>query len=100
MYTIHMLPDFAEWLSGIKDGVTRFRLARRLRKAAGGNLGDVKAVGESVWEMREFFGPGWRMYYTRRGDVLVVMLAGGDKSTQGADIERAIALAKTLEDKP
>ena len=100
MYTIHMLPEFVDWLAAIKDGMTRLRLARRLRKAAGGNLGDVKPVGESVWEMREFFGPGWRMYYTQRGDTLIVMLGGGDKSTQSADIARAIALTATLEDEP
>ena len=61
-----------------------------------GNLGDVKPVGEGVWEMREFFGPGWRMYYLQRGDVLIVMLGGGDKSTQPADIAKAIAMAKEL----
>ena len=89
---------FAAWLSSIKDGMTRRRLATRLRKASLGNLGDVKPVGEGVFEMREFFGPGWRMYYTMRGDVLIVMLGGGDKSTQRKDIERAIALSKNLED--
>ena len=62
-----------------------------------GNLGDVKPVGESVWEMREFFGPGWRMYYVLQGDVLIVMLGGGDKSTQQTDIARAIVLSKTFE---
>ena len=61
-----------------------------------GNLGDVKPVGEGVWEMREFFGPGWRMYYLQRGDVLIVMLGGGNKSTQSADIAKAIAMAKEL----
>jgi putative addiction module killer protein len=61
-----------------------------------GNLGDVKPVGEGVWEMREFFGSGWRMYYLQRGDVLIVMLGGGDKSTQPADIAKAIAMAKEL----
>ena len=89
---------FAAWLSSIKDGMTRRRLATRLRKASLGNLGDVKPVGEGVFEMREFFGPGWRMYYTMRGDVLIVMLGGGNKSTQRKDIERAIALSKNLED--
>ncbi|WP_419642172.1 type II toxin-antitoxin system RelE/ParE family toxin, partial [Thiolapillus sp.] len=73
-------------------------LATRLRKASLGNLGDVKPVGEGVCEMREFFGPGWRMYYTLRGEVLIVMLGGGDKSTQHKDIDRAITLARTLED--
>ena len=62
-----------------------------------GNLGDVAKVGEGVFEMREHFGPGWRMYYIQHGELLVVMLGGGDKSTQRADIRQAIALAKTLE---
>ena len=98
MYTIYQLPEFDVWLSGIKDGMTRRRLGRRLEKAQRGSLGDVKPVGEGVWEMREFFGPGWRMYFVQRGAVLIVMLGGGDKSTQAADIARAIALAGTLED--
>ncbi len=63
-----------------------------------GNLGDVKPVGGGVFEMREFFGPGWRMYYVPCGAVLILMLGSGDKSTQQADIARAIALASTLED--
>ena len=78
--------------------MTHRRLARRLDRAQAGNLGDVKQVGESVFEMREFFGPGWRMYYVQRGDVLIVMLGGGDKSTQSADIAKAIKLASTLEE--
>ena len=98
MYTIYQLPEFDAWLSGIKDGMTRRRLGRRLEKAQRGSLGDVKPVGEGVWEMREFFGSGWRMYFVQRGAVLIVMLGGGDKSTQAADIARAIALAGTLED--
>lgn len=95
---IYQLPEFDAWLSGIKDGMTRRRLGRRLEKAQRGSLGDVKPVGEGVWEMREFFGPGWRMYFVQRGAVLIVMLGGGDKSTQAADIAKAIALAGTLED--
>ena len=98
MYTIYQLPEFDAWLSGIQDGMTRRRLGRRLEKAQRGSLGDVKPVGEGVWEMREFFGPGWRMYFVQRGAVLIVMLGGGDKSTQAADIAKAIALAGTLED--
>ena len=78
--------------------MTHRRLARRLDRAQAGNLGDVKPVGECVFEMREFFGPGWRMYYVQRGDVLIVMLGGGDKSTQSADIAKAIKLASTLEE--
>ena len=74
------------------------RLARRLEKAQKGNLGDVKPVGDGVFEMREHFGPGWRMYYVQRGQVLIVMLGGGDKSTQAADLAKAVELAATLED--
>ena len=98
MFTIKQTPQFTAWLSGVKDGLTRRRLATRLRKASLGNLGDVKLVGEGVFEMREFYGPGWRMYYVQRGQVLIVMLGGGDKSTQQVDIANAIALASTLED--
>lgn len=98
MFTILLLPQFDAWLKGIKDGLTRRRLVKRLRKAELGNLGDIKPVGEGVMEMREHFGPGWRMYYVQRGDVLIVMLGGGEKSTQANDIKHAIAVSKMLED--
>ena len=61
------------------------------------NLGDVKPVGGGVYEMHEHFGPGWRMYYARRGEVVVLMLGGGVKSTQAADIARAVKMAATVE---
>ena len=98
MYTIKRTEEFADWLAGIRDGLTRSRLATRLRKAALGNLGDTRPVGEGVFEMREHFGAGWRMYYIQRGTTLIVMLGGGAKSTQSADIAKAIKLAATLED--
>lgn len=98
MYSIRLLSEFTTWLGGLKDGMTYRRLARRLEKAQQGNLGDVKPVGEGVFEMREHFGPGWRMYYVQRGEVLIVMLGGGEKSTQAADIAKAVRLAATLED--
>lgn len=62
------------------------------------SLGDVATVGKGVSEMREHFGPGWRMYFVQRGDVLIVMLGGGTKATQPADIAKAIALSTALED--
>ena len=96
-YTVKRLEEFSDWLKGLKDGLTRQRLNKRLRKAQLGNLGDVEPVGEGVYEMREHFGPGWRMYYVQRGDTLIVMLGAGDKSTQQTDINRAIELAKSLE---
>jgi putative addiction module killer protein len=97
MYTLLQLPEFDAWLCGLKDGLTRRRLVKRLRKAELGNLGDIELVGEGVHEMREFFGPGWRMYFIAHGPVLIVMLGGGDKSTQERDIKRAKALAASLD---
>jgi len=96
MFTVLETEAFIEWVNSLRDRATRIRLRRRLGKAMRGNLGDVKPVGEGVWEMREFFGSGWRMYYLQRGDVLIVMLGGGNKSTQSADIAKAIAMAKEL----
>ena len=98
MYTVKRTEEFAVWLDTLKDRMTRLRLARRLDKAQRGNLGDVKPVGEGVFEMREFFGPGWRMYYVQRGATLIVMLGGGDKSTQSTDIAKALERARTLEE--
>ena len=86
-YTIKRVPEFDVWLSGIKDGLTQIRL---------GLLGDVAPVGEGVHELRELFGPGWRIYFTERKGMLIVLLGGGSKSTQKEDIARAIALSKTL----
>ena len=98
MIAIRETQEFSDWLKGLKDGLTRLRLIKRLRKVQLGNLGDVESVGEGVYEMREHFGPGWRMYYLQKGGVLIVMIGGGDKSTQQTDINRAIELAKSLED--
>ena len=97
-YTVKQLDEFSDWLKGLKDGLTKQRLIKRLRKAQLGNLGDVAPVGGGVFEMREHFGPGWRMDYVQRGDVLIVMMGGGNKSTQQSEIDRAIPLAKSLED--
>jgi putative addiction module killer protein len=95
MITVRTTPEFDAWLSSIKDKVTRIRLARRLDRVQQGNFGDVKQVSESVFEMREHFGPGWRMYYARH---VVIMLGGGDKSTQPTDIAKAMRRAATLEE--
>jgi len=98
MYTIKHLAEFNDWLNNLKDSKTRLRLSRRLEKASRGLLGDIAPVGEGVYEMREFFGPGWRMYYVQHGDTLIVMLGGGDKSTQSNDIKTSKDRAKQLED--
>ena len=96
MNMIKSMPEFDRWLAGIRDGMTRIRLAKRLDKVQLGLLGDEAPVGEGVMEMREFFGPGWRMYYIEQSGMLIVMLGGGDKSTQSDDISHAIALSKTI----
>jgi putative addiction module killer protein len=97
-FTVKRLEEFSDWLKKLKDGLTRQRLIKRLRKVQLGILGDVQPVGEGVFEMREHFGPGWRMYYVQQDETLIVMLGGGDKSSQQSDINRAIDLAKSLED--
>ncbi len=97
-YTIKQLPGFVRWLTELRDPVTRQRLVKRLRKASLGNLGDVEPVGEGVLEMREHFGPGWRMYFVKRGGTLIVMLGGGSKASQASDIAKAITIAGSLED--
>ncbi len=97
MYSVLETEEFALWLRSLKDRTARARLLLRLRKATLGNLGDHKAVGDGVWEMREFFGPGWRMYYVVQGTTVIMMLGGGDKSSQARDIARAKELALELQ---
>lgn len=98
VYQVRQTDRFREWLAGVDDRLTRIRLGRRLEKVQRGSLGDVAPVGEGVFELREDFGPGWRMYFVRRGRVLIVMLGGGTKRTQGRDIAAAKRLAAKLED--
>jgi putative addiction module killer protein len=88
---------FATWLAGLRDERARARILKRLDRAQGGNLGDVAPVGEGVSEMRIVYGPGYRVYFIQRGAELIVLLCGGDKSTQGADIKEAKALAKEIQ---
>ena len=78
MLTVKRTEEFSAWLDGLKDRTTQQRLIVRLRKAMLGNLGDVKAVGNGVVEMREHFGAGWRMYYVQRGETLIVMLGAAE----------------------
>ena len=98
MYTVLRSKEFDEWLSGLKDRVAKARITARLISVELGNFGDSQPVGEGVSELRFHFGPGYRVYYTIRGKVLVYVLGGGNKSTQKKDISRAIVLARTIED--
>jgi putative addiction module killer protein/probable addiction module antidote protein len=91
---IRQTSEFKEWLLSLRDAKAKARIAARIARAENGNLGDSKPVGEGVSEMRIDYGPGYRVYYRQRGNVLVVLLCGGDKSTQLSDIRRAHELAK------
>lgn len=97
MFTVRQTQEFQDWLDALKDFRAQVRIAARLRLAEAGNLGDWKPVGGDVSEMRVDFGPGYRLYFTRRGSIVIVMLAGGDKSTQTRDIKRAQRMLKQLE---
>jgi putative addiction module killer protein len=95
---IRWTPEFKTWIGEIKDVKTRIRLLRRIRKLEQGLYGDVSSLGSGIFEMREFFGPGWRMYFTERSDSITVMLIGGDKSTQAKDIQIAKIIALAIKD--
>ncbi len=87
---------FVQWLDELRDIRARARVQARIERLAAGNPGDVKPVGEGVSEMRIDYGPGYRVYFTRRGNEVVILLAGGDKSTQDTDIKTAHGLARNL----
>ncbi|MDQ2990636.1 MAG: type II toxin-antitoxin system RelE/ParE family toxin [Pseudomonadota bacterium] len=87
---------FDHWLSSLKDRAGAMRVQARIDRVEDGNFGDVAPVGEGVSEMRIHFGPGYRVYFVQRGQEVVILLAGGDKSTQSKDIKSAIELARKL----
>lgn len=96
MFEIRKTQIFAQWLDELIDIRTRARVLSRIRRLAEGNAGDVKPVGEGVSEMRIDYGPGYRVYFTKQGREIIVLLAGGDKRTQSADIKTALRLARNL----
>jgi len=87
---------YMKWYSRLKDRVAKMRIAVRIRRVQNGNVGDAKPVGDGVFELRFNFGPGYRVYYTERGGEIIILLAGGDKSTQQSDIETAKRLAANI----
>lgn len=95
-YLIEKTESFAKWYTNLRDIKAKAAIFRRIERAENGNLGDIKSVGGGVSEMRIDVGAGYRVYFTLRGGELVILLAGGDKSTQQADIDRAIKLAKEV----
>jgi putative addiction module killer protein len=96
MPDVRQTENFARWLAGLRDSRARARVNARIRRLSVGNPGDTKSVGSRVSEMRIDYGPGYRVYFTRRGEALIILLAGGDKSTQAQDIAMAIKLARDL----
>lgn len=96
MIEIRKTPTFAKWIDGLRDIRARARVLARIERLAGGNAGDVKPVGEGVSEMRIAYGPGYRVYFQKRGRSLVILLAGGDKGSQKRDIDTALRLARNL----
>jgi putative addiction module killer protein len=96
MIELRKTETFAQWLDDLRDLRARARVQVRIERLAAGNAGDVKAVGEGVSELRIDYGPGYRVYFTRRGRAMVILLAGGTKRTQAADIRTAQRLADSL----
>jgi putative addiction module killer protein len=96
MIEIRKTENYVKWIDNLRDHQARARVLARIERLALGNPGDVKPVGEGVSELRIDFGPGYRVYFTKRGREIVILLAGGDKSTQPADIRVALRLARNL----
>lgn len=96
MLEVRKTLQFARWLDGLDDIQARARVLARIQRLAGGNPGDTRPVGHGVSELRIAYGPGYRVYYTMRGRVIVVLLAGGTKRTQSRDIITAQRLAQNL----
>jgi putative addiction module killer protein len=98
MFEVRQTEIFASWLGGLTDIRAIARVDIRIRRLSLGNMGDAKSLGEGLSEMRIDYGPGYRLYFTRRGERIVILLCGGDKKRQSTDIVRARQLLKDLDD--
>ena len=96
MVEIRKTELFAKWIEHLRDIQAKAHVLIRIERLASGNAGDVKPVGDGISEMRIDYGPGYRVYFIKRGNELIILLAGGDKSSQAADIKVAIRLASNL----
>jgi putative addiction module killer protein len=96
MFEVRKTDIFAKWLDALHDIRARARILVRIERLAAGNPGDVKAVGEGVSELRVDDGPGYRVYYKKHGQKVIILLAGGDKRSQAKDIKTALRLAQNL----
>ncbi len=97
MFSIRPLPEFTAWIDGLKDETVRGVVVARIKRLELGLRGDVEPVGGGVSELRIHFGAGWRLYFTQRGTQIIVLLVGGSKRTQKADIKRAKVLAAGID---
>ena len=93
-YKLDYSNEFETWLSRLKDRLSRLRIVHRLSAIELGNFGDHKQIADELFELRMFFGPGFRVYYTIKDDIVVIILAGGDKSSQKSDIAKAKKIMK------
>jgi len=98
VYIIRETENFKKWIRGLKDKIAQSIITARIRRVSAGNFGDVKPVGEGVSELRIDYGSGFRVYFTPRGKEIIILLCGGDKSTQTKDIETAKRLSKTIKE--
>ena len=96
MFEVQEAETYSKWFNELRDTQARARIVSRVRRLSLGNLGDVAPVGDGVSELRIHYGPGYRVYVMQRGSTVVILLCGGDKSTQKSDIAMAKALAKEL----
>ncbi len=98
MLTLQRSDEFDDWLANLRDQRGKARIAARLISAQLGNFGEYRVLDEGVCELKIDFGPGYRVYYVRRGEVVYLLLCGGDKSTQKKDIKRAVQMARELKE--
>jgi len=96
MVEIRKTELFAKWLDNLREVQAKARVLVRIERLASGNAGDVKPVGEGISEMRIDYGPGYRVYFIKRGSEVIILLAGGDKGSQAGDIKTALRLARNL----
>ena len=98
MVEVRQTEQFAQWLDDLRDLRARARVQARIERLIGGNPGDVRPVGSGISELRIDYGPGYRVYYQQKGSTLIILLAGGDKSSQARDIEEALTLSRQIKE--
>ena len=100
MMKLEKTDEYQDWFTSLPDKLVKARIEARIRRLQDGNPGDVESVGGGVSELKLHFGSGWRVYYTERNGQIIILLAGGNKSTQQRDIKLALTLARNLQEDP